>query len=340
MTKIEWTWPSGYKGESWNPIRARNRKTGKIGWHCAHVNEACVNCYAEAMNRRLGTGMEYKPGHLANGDVEIFLDEAVLTKPLRWKSPRCIFVHSMTDSFADFVEDEWLDTVFAVAALRPQHIFIMLTKRPKRMREYCASLPSRAVTIAQSAVDLGVWDDADGVAEQVCNHIDAAPIPNVWLGTSVHDQPSADEFIPELLATPAAVHFVSYEPALGAVDLTRYLGEDRSRESVGLSWVIAGGESGPNARPAHPDWFRRVRDDCAASSMAFFFKQVGEWAWQGPHNRNAIIDVKTGKIVAQANQQLIESGLGPGHLLVTRIGKRRAGRLLDGREHSEFPRCL
>src|ERR1043166_3823667 len=127
-SKIEWT------DASWTPIRARNLKTGKIGWHCEHVTSGCEFCYAENMNKRLGTGLSFKPGH--RKDIQIFLDETMLLAPLRWKKPRMIFVCSMTDAFADFVKDEWLDKMFAVMALCPQHTFQVLTKRPERMREW------------------------------------------------------------------------------------------------------------------------------------------------------------------------------------------------------------
>src|SRR5579863_1317613 len=110
-SKIEWT------DATWNPLRARDA-TGKIGWHCEKVSEACHFCYAEGFNKRLGTGLEYKPGH--RDALEIFLDEKMLTTPLRWKKPRMIFVCSMTDLFADFVTDEMIDRVFAVMALAPQ----------------------------------------------------------------------------------------------------------------------------------------------------------------------------------------------------------------------------
>src|SRR5262245_57000175 len=125
---IEWT------DATWNPIRARNKTTGKVGWHCEHATTGCEFCYSEGFNKRLGTGLAFKPGHRA--DIELFLDEAMLTLPLRWKKPRKIFVCSMTDLFADFVRDEWIDKMVAVMALAPQHTYQMLTKRAKRMRDY------------------------------------------------------------------------------------------------------------------------------------------------------------------------------------------------------------
>src|SRR5258708_31121882 len=124
---IEWT------DATWNPIRARNKKTGKVGWHCEHATTGCVNCYAEGFNKRLGTGLDFKPGH--RKDIELFLDEAMLTQPLRWKKPRMIFVGSMTDMFADFVPVEWIDKIFAIMALTPWHTYQLLTKRAQRMHD-------------------------------------------------------------------------------------------------------------------------------------------------------------------------------------------------------------
>src|SRR5258708_16196189 len=120
---IEWT------DATWTPIRAR---TDNVGWHCEHVSEGCRNCYAEGINRRLGTGLSFKPAL----KPALFLDEKMLLAPLKWKKPRTIFVCSMTDLFADFVRDEWIDRMFAVMALCPQHRFQVLTKRAQRMREY------------------------------------------------------------------------------------------------------------------------------------------------------------------------------------------------------------
>src|SRR4051794_40445939 len=125
---IEWT------DATWNPIRARNLKTGKVGWHCEHATTGCEWCYAEGFNKRLGTGLPFKPGH--RKEIEIFLCEETLTQPLRWKKPRMIFPGSMTDLFADFVRDEWLDRIFAVMTLTPQHTYQVLTKRAARMRHY------------------------------------------------------------------------------------------------------------------------------------------------------------------------------------------------------------
>lgn len=126
---IEWT------GSTWTPIRARNKATGKVGWHCEHASDGCRFCYSEMqINRRFGTGLPFKPGH--RKDIDLFLDEKMLTTPLRWKRGRMIFVCSMTDLFADFVPDEWIDQLFAVMALTPQHTYQVLTKRAFRMNLY------------------------------------------------------------------------------------------------------------------------------------------------------------------------------------------------------------
>jgi protein gp37 len=129
-TKIEWT------DASWTPIRAATID-GKVGWHCEHASEGCRFCYAESINLRLGTGLPFKPGHAK--DLKIYLDERMLTQPLRWKGPRKIFVCSMTDLFASFVPDAFIDRMFAAMALAPHHTFQILTKRPDRMLRYMSS---------------------------------------------------------------------------------------------------------------------------------------------------------------------------------------------------------
>jgi protein gp37 len=195
--------------------------------------------------------------------------EKHLEDPLHWKKPRMIFVNSMSDLFHEDVQDEWLDKIFTVMALARQHTFQVLTKRPQRMRKYCQ----------QISQETGVVLD------------------NVWLGTSVENQDAADDRIPCLLETPAAVRFLSCEPLLGPVDLSCvplptaaghvYLDAttgsvfanrgDRHRRTPWqyprLDWVIDGGESGPYYRPANPDWYRSLRDQCVAAGVAYWHKQ-------------------------------------------------------------------
>jgi protein gp37 len=339
---IEWT------DASWSPIRARNKKTGKVGWHCSHASEGCRNCYAESINRRLGTGLDFKPGH--KNDVEIFLDEEMLLRPLRWKRPRKIFVCSMTDFFADFVKDEWIDKIFAVAALCPEHTFQCLTKRSKRLLSYCsdAGVTDR-ITEAIGAI---IWPDAL-----------EWPLPNVWLGVSVEDQGTADERIPDLLATPAAVRFVSYEPALGPINFRRVrvspdhhvmidaldgyaLGDSiagSGQERTHLHWIIAAGEIGPNAKPPSIQWMREARDQCTRAGIAFFFKQWGEWAPAGLHRsedpgRFAFGDYDHDRsLMIQTDSYPRQFTKFGSHSTMKRVGKNRAGRLLDGVEWNQFP---
>lgn len=345
-SKIEWT------DSTWNPIRARywemqDDGSGKerIGWHCVHVSEACRNCYAEGINRRLGTGLDFKPGNLfrpervgyANGEAKLFLDETMLARPLTWRRPRMIFVCSMTDLFADFVPDEWIDRVFAVMALAPRHIFQVLTKRPERMRTYLCDA-ARVSAVLDACLD---YVSVPGAVNPrlVENGVQPLTLPNVWLGTSVEDQRRADERIPLLLDTPAAVRWISAEPLLGPVDLRHWLGsepvipglstyEDSDgfvRQDIGggiidgLDWVVAGGESGPGARPTNPQWFRDLRDQCEAADVPFFFKQNGEW-------------VSVSEVAGPGEHFKFPDGR-----TVRRIGKRLAGRTLDGRTHDAMP---
>lgn len=350
-TKIEWAHAGLGRGASWNPIRARNLATGAIGHYCEHASPGCVNCYSEAWNRdRLGTRLPFKPGH--RKDVEIFLDEKALLQPLHWRAPRGIFVCSMTDAFGAFVSDDMLDRIFAVAALCPQHRLLILTKRSARMRAYFTDgKPGTALRYWQTRVYDRIADIETDAARRFAAQAVMAigPLPNVWLGVSAEDQTRADERIPDLLATPAAVRWVSAEPLLGPIQFERTSEDQRRRHNwltgeVGvmyqdgpdfdqgpsLDWIVVGGESGPNARPMHPQWARDIRDQCAAAGAPFFFKQHGEWIGV-PDLRN------------------LPDGRGPGfgaydhckHDIdaeCVRVGKKAAGRLLDGREHNAMPK--
>lgn len=336
-TNIEWT------GESWNPIRARLRSDpARTGWHCEHVSPGCEHCYAETQNRAqrfdLGTGLAYKPGH--RKDVEVYLDQAALLKPLGWRKPRTIFVCSMTDLFGDFVDDHMIDRVFAVMALCPQHTFQVLTKRSARMREFFQESTGWRARIAELLDELKPSPLWNGNVYQGWQDLHGRPdgLPNVWLGVSVEDQQRADERIPDLLATPAAIRWISAEPLLGPVQIAEYLPNELwndlpSWKQPELDWVVVGGESGKAARPMHPDWARRLRDQCAAAAVPFFFKQWGEWAprhsWG--ERRMVAIDAKGNKVP----DDVVPQDVG-GHRFA-RLGKKRAGRLLDGVQHDGMP---
>lgn len=359
-SNIEWT------DASWTPIRARNIKTGKVGWHCEHATTGCEFCYAEGMNKRLGSGLPFKPGH--RKDVEIFLDEEMLLAPLRWKKPRMIFVCSMTDLFAEFVTDEWIDLVFAVMALAPQHTFQVLTKRAERMRDYFAQRSGNVSPTGFRCPRINhILNHADRIsrhdfpaafgqlAAKVSSIVDNSYFPNVWLGVSTERQQEADERIPLLLQTPAALRFISAEPLLGPISLGKLpaiaLGgqlralppvvhRDGQGPHVGphLDWVIAGGESGSDARPMHPGWARDLRDDCEAAGVAFFFKQWGEWHPQRGDGQDIAEHCLA---INGAISRGDELRGGPEHrprwIAMERVGKKAAGRHLDGVLHDAMP---
>lgn len=292
-SKIEWT------DYSWNPIRARNRQTGKPGWFCVHTSPGCERCYAESMNLRLGNGVAFKAQH--RDQVESYLDDKALLEPLRWRKPRVVFVCSMTDLFGEFVQGDWINRIFAVMALCPQHTFIVLTKRSAAMQAF-ASAGASAINVQRDADDLLARR-----RPQVPVTIDW-PLRNVWLGVSIEDRRRGLERTFHLASTPAAVRFWSVEPLLEALgDLTQLcLFDTVEGGAKAVDWVIVGGESGAKARPMHANWARDIRDQCAAAGVQFFFKQWGEWA---PASDG----------------------------VMRRVGKKAAGRLLDGVEHNARP---
>ncbi|SHX95720.1 bacteriophage protein gp37 [Mycobacteroides abscessus subsp. abscessus] len=311
-TGIEWT------DATWNPV------TG-----CDKVSPGCHYCYAETFAERWrGTR-----GHYFETGFDVQLRPDKLDLPLRWTKPRKVFVNSMSDLFHDKVPDEYIARVFAVMALAPQHTFQLLTKRHGRMR---ALLNSRA--FLQLVWD--AWSVEDGPDESESLGTDPAerwPLPNVWLGVSAEDQKRADLRIPALLDTPAAVRFVSAEPLLGPIDLhADPIGKDSVFWIGHLDWVIVGGESGPAARPMHPDWARSIRDQCVAGGVPFLFKQWGEWRpWmrEDAVGRECWVNQDTGRIAENGDAAL---KLGSWNL-VNRVGKKRAGRELDGRTWDQYP---
>jgi len=258
-TSIEWA------TDVWNPI------TG-----CNKVSQGCKHCYAETMAKRLKAmgRPEYQDviGEDGRWNGTIQLVRERLEDPLKWKKPKQIFVDSMSDLFHDDVPDAFIDSVFGVMAAAHWHTFMLLTKRPERMWSYLSGVAVDKQLDPTSTNKRWQWSDT-------WRDIPAV-LPNVIVGTSIEDQKSADERLPWLLKTSAATRFVSYEPALGPVDLKKVVNATRdsmphtSRLSIGLDWIIMGGESGPGARPMHPDWARSVRDQCQAAGVPFFFKQM------------------------------------------------------------------
>jgi len=259
QTDIQWT------DESLNPIRARHKETGELGWHCEKVGKGCEYCYAEPINlNRFGTGLPFTRS--SRDLVEIFLDEKMLQVPLKRRKPTKFFISSTTDICASFVPDEVLDRIFAVMALADKHTFQLLTKRPDRLWEYI-------------------------------NDVDF-PYPNVHLGFSGSTQNDFDKNLGYLLDTPAALRFVSYEPGLEAVDFEKIVppslaqrhpygsvmeydvlrGHMKGPDDVGLpklGWVIIGGESGADARPFDIRWARDCVAQCKDAGVPVFVKQLG-----------------------------------------------------------------
>lgn len=325
-TKIEWT------DETWNPV------TG-----CRKVSEGCRNCYAESMAKRLEAMKS--PRYLGLTDEngwtgKINLHHKSLDQPIRWKRPRNIFVNSMSDLFHEDVPDHFIELVFAAMAQAPWHTFQVLTKRPKRMLRWFNS-KDRHLGVTRCFKNFVEYEKPVG----------PWPLPNVWLGVSVEDQKSADERIPLLLKTPAAVRFLSMEPLLERVNLCA-VRDDSTRVSMwhpkatpmaDLDWVIVGGESGPKARPMHPDWVRTVRDQCQAAEVPFFFKQWGEWEVASRVNGHH------GSCMPDSGKRYTWVGIGgetynpsaPPDFdcwAMAKVGKKAAGSLLDGRTWKEMPK--
>lgn len=246
MSESSIEWLNG--GSTWNPLRARNKATGQVGWFCVHASAGCENCYAEQRNKgffQLGTRVDYKAQNQKK--VEIFLDEQTLKQPLHWKKPRLVFPCSMTDLFGEFHTDGQIEKVFNVMYRAKAHTFIVLTKRAERMYDF----------VSKSAF------------------LSNAPLENVWLMVSVEDQKTADERIPWLLKIPSAVRGVSYEPGLGPVRLDWPLDHPQRTALSQLDWVIIGGESGPRARMFDIQWAYDAVAQCLVGGVPVFVKQLG-----------------------------------------------------------------
>ena len=351
-TGIEWT------DATWNPIRG-----------CSPISPGCKNCYASKVAMRFsGPGQPYEGLVRINAAGErtdewngvVRPVEKHLLDPLRWKEPRRIFVNSMSDLFHENLPDEEIDKVFAEMALCPQHTFQVLTKRPERMLRYLNDAPGRLADVVET-----MRFDKPRRAVGPLPHLNGGerwfPLANVWLGVSVENQKYADERIPLLLQTPAAVRFISAEPLLGEVDLScipwpsswdqgvdpisdgidalRFQSADRSKPH--LDWVIAGGESGPGARPMHPDWARSLRDQCRAADIPFFFKQWGEWTpGQNVEAVSGYVRTATwfdGRFDFAHEDLSEDEGHADDQPDLYRVGKKKAGAFLEGVEWKQFP---
>lgn len=316
VTTIEWTKRPGTIGETWNPT------TG-----CNKVDRGCKNCYAEIMHKRLHAMGQAKY-------AAPFLDGAkahtdTLNIPMSWTKPRTVFVNSMSDLFHKDLAFEFILEVFQVMQLTPQHTYLVLTKRPERALEFWLWMKER------QRQERGAYGDA------------WRPPLNLWLGTSANDQESANKRVPILLDIKGVLRFLSYEPATGGLDLTKIdpaiyrptinaltgvatFGDHVDRDHPRLHWVICGGESGPKAVPMHPAWARRVRDDCRAAGVPFFFKQFGAWA---PFT---FLDGEGKPTLRFAQDKKTFTFTEPGQNMI-KVGKHKSGHELDGQVWQQFP---
>lgn len=326
-SKIEWTRNAdGTQGRTWEVVRG-----------CSHASTGCNSCYAERLTWRLAhnraCGDKYQGlvslrcarecdpcvredcgscGLRPRWTGEVRCDESALEQPLHWRKPTRVFVCSRSDLFHEKVPTDFIAMVYAVMALAPHHAFIVLTKRFDRARELLDNEDFRELVDTSISMVLEDEDSPVGPgrgwdslarrrddARATVPHIREVPLPNVWLGVTVENR-SVMKRLDDLVATPAAVRFVSYEPALEGVDFSRWLGLSWTYSaapanvphpsgdgrggwwsSLGtmagdpprLDWVIAGSESGPAARPMNEDWMRSVRDQCIAAGVPFFYKQ-------------------------------------------------------------------
>jgi len=295
-TRIEWA------EVVWNPVSG-----------CTPISEGCQNCYAKRMANRL----RGRCGYPADEPFKVTLHEDRLGEPLRWKKPRRVFVCSMGDLFHESVPESWILAVYTAMEKCPQHTFLLLTKRIHIAAEVLNKFTGRS------------W-----------------PLPNVWLGVTAENQQRADERIPILLQIPAAVRFVSIEPMLGPVNLN-FIGFDgvrpisafgrcsyhthlykteclcNSPRSVGIDWVICGGETGPGARPMHPEWVRSLRDQCQAAGISFFLKSWGEYCFPSQ--------------MPEETYQALQDRYNLDVEIPWKVGKKAAGRILDGQIWDEMP---
>lgn len=272
---------------------------------CTKLSEGCENCYAEKMAKRL----KGRYGYDIEKPFEVTFHPDKLKEPFRWATPRRIFVCSMGDIFHGEVRVEWIDEVLKVISQCSHHTFMVLTKRPGN-----------------------IYDKLYGeIPFRFFGH--NGSMSNLWIGVTGENQNRVDERMKDFDKMGDFPRFISIEPMIGSVDLRNYLEVDRvpgggwfrSDWRPVLDWVIVGGETGPRARPMNPEWVRLVRDQCVAAGVPFFFKGWGEWA-----KRHDL----------QADQPGIKGRLWhtwDPDTSVCRVGKKAAGRMLDGREWNEFP---
>lgn len=306
-------------------------------WGCEKVSPACAHCYAETWAKRVGFSDGSKSGNPAlwgAGSARRFFGDDHWKEPERWNLHaakngvrRKIFCSSMADVFED--RDELIPhraRLFKLINDTPNLDWQLLTKRPESWRKLVESA-------SDWHFDFGCRNIAGRLQDWWKHKI---PPKNVWMGTTVEDQPRLDLRVPELVEIPAAVRFLSCEPLLGPLNFSM---KTHSFEMVpGIHWIIAGGESGTGARPMHPDWARSLRDQCQAADVRFFFKQWGEWAPKDQLSDEVLKwAAKNRRFCGKFGTPTRFSGM-IGEIPGAYVGKDKAGRLLDGREWNEFPK--
>lgn len=286
-SKIQWTDVTD------NVVVVQNEEGKPSGWYCEKISPGCDHCYAERLNGTPfygGNGLKYVRSK--TGVPDLMLRREILEGWKRETKPKRHFVNSMTDTFGSFVPEWWIDEILWSACQAPKQTFQFLTKRPARMLSVVLRFLRR-------------------------RGLDHMPL-NIWLGCSVENQKWADNRVEDMTVLSSfARTWVSYEPALGAVDWNGGWSN--------ISWMVCGGESGHEARPMHPDWAIKTRDWCREWEIPFFFKQWGEWVPMGtiiPPNGSTF-----------SKRPIVVDG----NTLMLPYGKHRSGRLLDGREWNEFP---
>ncbi len=334
-SKIEWT------DHTFNPWEG-----------CQKVGPGCDNCYAETRNARFAGGEAINWGP---GAPRRRTRESNWAKPKAWNTAHAeffaqhgrrqrVFCASLADVFDNAVDPQWRANLFSLIAQTPNLDWLLLTKRIGNVKSMLAELSHG------SDPDLSL--------------LDMMPLPNVWIGATIVNQEEADRDIPKLLQVPAKVRFLSMEPLLGPVDIVPYIGgrsikcgcgfrrdehgligathskewcircNKRTATGPTLDWLIVGGESGPGARPMHPDWARSLRDQCADSGVAFLFKQWGEWMAGNTNGATVSLTFPIGAPTGTDNPAWHKW---PDGAHSARVGKKAAGRLLDGRTWDETP---
>lgn len=330
-THIEWTrGDDGSPGATWN-----------VADGCTRISEGCEHCYIE---RQPPFRMEHRrfDGVGIGSTTGVRLYPHRLAFPLSWVKPMRIFVCSLADLFHKEIPDEYIARVWAVMALAPRHTFQVLTKRHDRMHSLIGSARFSALVHHEITAMVATWGSRYPIADEtVAAALDGFArgfmvLPNVWLMVTAENSKWLRTRGDALRQTPAAIRGLSVEPLLEPI-----VDADLS----GFDWMIVGGESGPDARPMHPEWARSLRDQCQAAGVAFSFKQWGDWVPESLllHRDKAPAAFLSagGRFRPLVDGKPEHAPFDPeGDITVRRVGKKTAGRVLDGREWDEFPQPL